>query len=88
MPEGTIKRLLNDRGFGFIDAERGDLFFFRSAVVGGLFEALREGQRVEYEEGPGEKGRRAMSVKPLYVGNQLTQQEDEVVYRPREQHPV
>jgi len=62
MPEGTIKKL-TDRGFGFIQGERGDIFFHSSSVEGTSFEALREGQRVEYEEGRGPKGPRAENVR-------------------------
>ena len=34
MPQGTIKKLIADKGFGFIEGERGDLFFHHSAVEG------------------------------------------------------
>ena len=62
MPQGTIKKLL-DRGFGFIEGERGDLFFHNSAVEGTTFEELQVGQAVEYEEGQGPKGPRAENVR-------------------------
>ena len=62
MPQGTIKRL-TDRGFGFIQGERGDIFFHHSALEGTTFEALGEGQQVEYEEGSGPKGPRAENVR-------------------------
>lgn len=65
MAEGTIKRLLTDRGFGFIDTGGKDLFFHMTAVQGVGFEDLQEGQRVEYEEGEGPKGPRAESVRPV-----------------------
>jgi cold shock protein len=64
MPQGTIKKL-TDKGFGFIDGERGDLFFHMSALEGTTFEQLHEGQVVEYEEGRGPKGPRAESVRPV-----------------------
>jgi CspA family cold shock protein len=64
MPVGTIKKLVADRGFGFIKTERGDLFFHRSALQEAEFEDLREGDSVEYTEGSGPKGPRADSVKP------------------------
>lgn len=64
MPEGTIKRLVTDRGFGFIDTGgRDDLFFHFTALQGVTMEELQEGQRVEYEEGRGPKGPRAESVR-------------------------
>ncbi len=58
MPQGTIKKLVLDKGFGFIEGERGDVFFHHSAVDGGVFDTLQEGQTVEYEEGRGPKGPR------------------------------
>ena len=62
MPQGTIKKLTN-KGFGFIDGEKGDMFFHSSSVEGTTFEELREGQQVEYEEGRGPKGPRAENVR-------------------------
>jgi len=64
MPQGTIKKLLTDKGYGFIDGEQGDLFFHHSAVEGATIEELRVGQSVTYEEGRGPKGPRAENVKP------------------------
>ena len=64
MPQGTIKKL-TDKGFGFIEGERGDIFFHHSSVEGATYESLREGQNVEYEEGRGPKGPRAENVKLL-----------------------
>ena len=65
MSEGTIKRL-TDNGFGFIENGSGtDLFFHMSAVEGTSFEALREGQKVSYNEGRGPKGPRAENVRVL-----------------------
>ena len=49
MPQGTIKKLSLDRGFGFIAAEDHDVFFHHSAVKGTHFDELEEGQAVEYE---------------------------------------
>lgn len=53
MAEGRIKWLHADRGFGFIAPHQGgrQVFFHAGAVEGRSFEELREGQRVEYEEG-------------------------------------
>lgn len=63
MAQGTIKKLISDKGFGFIEGERGELFFHHSAVEGTAFESLHEGQKVEYREGRGPKGPRAEDVK-------------------------
>jgi CspA family cold shock protein len=65
MAQGTIKKVIADKGFGFIEGERGDLFFHHSAVEGASIESLQIGQRVSYEEGRGPKGPRAESVKPV-----------------------
>lgn len=63
MPQGTIRKLIADKGFGFIQGDKGDLFFHHSAVEGVSIEELRIGQTVEYEEGRGPKGPRAESVR-------------------------
>jgi CspA family cold shock protein len=62
MSQGTIKKLMSEKGFGFIEGERGELFFHHSSVQGTSFEALHEGQKVTYTEGHGPKGPRAESV--------------------------
>jgi CspA family cold shock protein len=64
MPQGTIKKLIAEKGFGFITGNGGEIFFHHSALVDTTIEALREGQRVEYEEGRGPKGPRAENVRP------------------------
>jgi CspA family cold shock protein len=63
MPQGRIKKVVSDKGFGFIEAERGDLFFHHTSVQGESFDNLREGQLVSYEVGKGPKGPRAESVR-------------------------
>ena len=64
MPQGKIKKLVSDRGFGFIEGESGDdLFFHHSEIQEIAFDELREGQSVEYEIGQGRKGPCATSVK-------------------------
>ena len=62
MPEGKIKKVLSDKGFGFIERERDDLFFHHSEVQGTSIEQLSEGQLVEYQIGQGKKGPCAVSV--------------------------
>ena len=39
MPQGTIKKL-TDKGFGFIEGERGDIFFHHSALEETTYENL------------------------------------------------
>ncbi len=63
MPQGTIKKVVTDRGFGFIGGERGDIFFHHSALEGTTIETLTPGQPVEYEIGEGPKGPRAENVR-------------------------
>jgi len=66
MAEGTIKKLMTDKGYGFIKtAGTKDLFFHSSSVQGVSFEELREGQDVSYTEGRGPKGPCAENVKPI-----------------------
>ncbi|MBN2475360.1 MAG: cold shock domain-containing protein [Pirellulales bacterium] len=69
MPQGVIKKLVADRGFGFISADGSDIFFHHSSVKDNGFDDLQEGQTVEYEleeESGGSRGRgkgpRAASV--------------------------
>jgi cold shock protein len=70
MPQGTIKKLVADRGFGFISADGGDIFFHHTVVADNKFDELKEGQPVTYEitTGPDARGRdkgpRAVSVAP------------------------
>jgi CspA family cold shock protein len=66
MAKGTIRKLISDKGFGFIQAEEGkDLFFHRNELQGVDFSSLKEGQEVEYETGTGRGGRpQATKVKP------------------------
>jgi cold shock protein len=66
MAKGTIKKLISDKGFGFIlTAEGKDLFFHRSQLQGLDYASLKEGQEVEYEAGTGRGGRpEATKVRP------------------------
>ena len=64
MSNGTIARLLIDKGIGFIRDEGGiEHFFHRSAVRGAVFELLREGQRVDFTIEESQKGPRAGEVR-------------------------
>ena len=61
----TIKRLISDKGFGFVAAQDGtEYFFHQSACTGVRFDELREGQSVSFEKGQGPKGPRAERVTP------------------------
>lgn len=61
---GTIKRLVRDRGFGFIRGEDGfERFFHKSGCVGGThFDDLNEGHPVTFEDEKSSKGPRAGDV--------------------------
>lgn len=61
---GTIKRVVPDKGFGFItpDGSDKDVFFHTSAVVGTTFAELREGDAVSFDTEDSDKGPRATNV--------------------------
>jgi len=61
---GKIKRLVSEKGFGFIAADDGtEYFFHQSACIETRFDTLREGQAVTFDRGQGPKGPRAENVK-------------------------
>ena len=61
---GTIKRLVSDKGFGFIAAGDGNEYLFHNSACSGVrFDELREGQHVTFERGQGPKGPRAENVR-------------------------
>jgi CspA family cold shock protein len=63
--QGTIKRIIHDRGFGFIRPTEGrEIFFHRSSLQGVEFDSLKEGDTVEFEVENGPKGPRAVAVRP------------------------
>jgi CspA family cold shock protein len=61
---GIVKKLVRDRGFGFIQADDGqELFFHRSALEDLNFDHLKEGTEVEFELEASQKGPRAANVR-------------------------
>jgi CspA family cold shock protein len=61
---GTIKRIVSDKGFGFVQAGDGaEYFFHQSACADTRFDDLREGQPVTFDKGQGPKGPRAENVR-------------------------
>ncbi|HET7028537.1 MAG TPA: cold shock domain-containing protein [Candidatus Limnocylindrales bacterium] len=66
MATGRIKKLVSDRGFGFITGEDGkDYFFHRDALAGSLdFDRLNGGEQVEFNVEQSPRGPRASSVRP------------------------
>jgi CspA family cold shock protein len=71
--QGTIKRVVRDRGFGFIRSSDGQEVFFHSSSLQQMkFDGLKEGDTVEFEVVRGEKGTRATNVRPHFQnGNAL-----------------
>jgi CspA family cold shock protein len=64
MQTGTIKKLIRDRGFGFISATDGrEIFFHRSGLVDANFDDLSEGLEVEFEVEKTPKGPNAIDVR-------------------------
>ncbi len=60
---GTIKRLMSDKGFGFVASEDGNEYFFHQSACSGVeFYELHEGQAVAFDGGEGPKGPRAENV--------------------------
>lgn len=65
--DGVIKRIVKDKGFGFIKAGNVEYFFHRSALKNMQFEDLEEGQEVTFDDSEGNKGPRAEYI---YVNSQ------------------
>ena len=64
MPKGKIKKLIRERGFGFISAEDGsEIFFHQSGLVDVQLDALKEEQEVEFDVEESPKGPRAVNVR-------------------------
>lgn len=62
--EGTIKKLVSDKGYGFIEreGEEKDLFFHSNSLIGLGFDDLREGDKVKFEVEESQKGPNAVNV--------------------------
>lgn len=64
MATGTVKWFNSEKGYGFISREGGkDVFVHYSAIQGNGYRSLEEGQKVEFEVGPGKKGEEARDVR-------------------------
>ena len=73
MHNGKIKKLVRDRGFGFIsDVDGRELFFHQTSLIDTQFDAIKEDQSVEFEVEKSPKGPRAINVR-------ITQQEQQVI---------
>ena len=65
MATGIIKRIVSDKGFGFISAEgmEKDLFFHTNALIDVKFDELKEGDAVSFDTEESPKGLNATNVK-------------------------
>jgi len=63
MHNGKVKKLVRERGFGFIsDTDGREVFFHQSGLVGVTFDSLKEEQDVEFDIEQSPKGPRAINV--------------------------
>jgi CspA family cold shock protein len=64
MANGTVKRVISERGFGFIVGEDGkEYFFHRDGLTSSVdFDRLVGGEKVSFETETGPKGDRAVRV--------------------------
>lgn len=62
--QGTVKWFNNSKGYGFIQQEGGqDLFVHFKSILSDGYKSLKEGQKVEFTVGDGQKGPQAQDVK-------------------------
>jgi CspA family cold shock protein len=63
---GTVKWFNEDKGFGFIEQQSGpDVFAHFRSIVGDGFKTLKEGQKVEFTIGQGQKGPQAENIQAI-----------------------
>ena len=65
MNKGTVKWFNNQKGYGFISDEQGNVFVHYSGLNMEGFKSLEEGQAVEFEVVNGAKGPQATNVTKL-----------------------
>lgn len=64
---GTVKRIVADKGFGFIKAEDGyEYFFHKSALQDTQLERLAPGMNVEFT--PSSKSEKGPRAEDVYLG--------------------
>jgi len=63
---GVVKFFNAEKGYGFISRDEGeDVFVHFSQIQGDGYKTLEDGQRVEFDVGPGRKGEEAQNVRPV-----------------------
>lgn len=60
--QGRVKWFNVEKGFGFIETEKGDVFVHHTAIAGDGFKRLDEGDAVTFEVTSSEKGQNAVDV--------------------------
>jgi cold shock protein len=66
MTNGTVRRVVEKHGYGFLGNNSGkDIFFHYSQLDGVKFQALKEGQNVTYKVALGSKGLEARDIRLL-----------------------
>jgi CspA family cold shock protein len=64
MHTGKVKKVISDRGFGFIsDTDGREVFFHQSGLIEAKLTDITEGQQVEFEIENSPKGPRAVNVR-------------------------
>ena len=66
MPTGTVKWFSSEKGFGFITPDDGtkDLFVHHTGIDSDGYRSLDEGAKVSFDTEAGDKGPKAVNVKP------------------------
>jgi ribosomal subunit interface protein len=65
-PFGIIAKIFPQEGYGFLTTAEGrEIYFHENSVLGGKFNDLDAGSRVQFVETEGEKGPQASTVKPM-----------------------
>ena len=68
MASGKVKWFDNKKGFGFISQDSGpDVFVHHTSIIGSGYKTLEEGEQVNFEAVPGDKGLKAQNVQRARV---------------------
>jgi cold shock protein len=67
MATGTVKWFSDEKGFGFVtpDDVGKDLFVHHTGIAGDGFKSLPDGAKVSYDTQSGDKGPKAVNVRPV-----------------------